>query len=91
MAFDGLDIDMRVWFHRSRAVLWAVSGVVALLWWRESLIFVIVASVYANVVSDWTAAEAADDRRVLARLDDLERVIATSPHPEGAPSSGKRA
>lgn len=65
----------RVWFHRSRAVAWALTGVVALVWWRDSIIFVIAASVYANVVSDWTAGEAADDSDILDRLDRIEALL----------------
>lgn len=65
----------RVWFHRARAFAWAAAGVCALLWWRDSIIFVIVASVYANVVSDWTAGEAADDRDLTNRLDRIEATL----------------
>jgi hypothetical protein len=38
--------------------------------------FVIIASVYANVKSDWGAAEAADDRDVLDRLERIEALLA---------------
>lgn len=62
-------------FHRTCAVLWALALIPALLWWSESVLFVIVASVYANVKSDWSAAEAADDRTVLARLDRIEQLL----------------
>jgi hypothetical protein len=31
-----------------------------------------IASLYANVVSDWTAGEAADDRATFDRLDTIE-------------------
>lgn len=64
-----------VWFHRFRAIVWAALIVPALLWWPESVAFVIIASVYANVVSDWSAAEAADDREVLDKLDCIERKL----------------
>lgn len=64
-----------VWFHRASAVLWAVLTVPALLWWKTSILFVIAASIYANVKSDWSAAEAADDSAVLARLDQLDEKI----------------
>lgn len=65
----------RVWFHRGRAVAWALAGVCALLWWQDSVLFVIVASVYANVVSDLGAAEAADDRDLTDRLDRIEKQL----------------
>ncbi len=63
----------RVWFHRSRACAWAVLTAAALKWWSDSVAFVIIMSGYANVVSDLTAAEAADDSTVLARLDRIEQ------------------
>jgi hypothetical protein len=65
----------RVWFHRFRSAAWAVLTLAALCWWPDSVAFVILMSGYANVVSDWTAAEAADDRAVLARLDRIERLL----------------
>jgi hypothetical protein len=66
-----------VLFHRASAVVWALLAVPALLWWPDSVAFVIVASVYANVKSDWGAAEAADDSTVLAELHRLNRMIAS--------------
>lgn len=89
----------KVWFHRSRAVLWALIGAVSfLLGWQNSVVLVWVASVYANVVSDWGAAEAADDRKVLQRLDQLAAevddtrrlvllVLAHMPRTESGPGS----
>ena len=67
----------RVWFHRACAIMWALALPAALKWWPQSVAFVIVASVYANVKSDWGAAEAADDRRVTERLDRIEAMLAT--------------
>jgi hypothetical protein len=55
--------------------VWALLLVPALIWWPQSVAFVIVASVYANVKSDLGAAEAADDRAVLDRLDRIERLL----------------
>lgn len=68
-------MNRRVWFHRARAAGWIIAGAAALIWWRDSIVFVIVASVYANVISDWTAAEAADDSAVLERLKHIEAKI----------------
>lgn len=62
----------RILFHRVSAIVWILLLIPALLWWRESLWFVIVASVYANVKSDWGAAEAADDRDLAHQLRALE-------------------
>lgn len=68
----------RVWFHRCSAFTWIALAVPATLWWRESVYFVILASIYANVKSDWSASEAADDRAIMRRLDKLERKVEQS-------------
>lgn len=65
-----------VWFHRLSALTWALASVPALLFWQTSVLFVIIASIYANVKSDWTAAVAADDRTVLTELCNLREEIA---------------
>lgn len=77
----------RVWFHRSRAIAWVLLTLAALRWWPESVVFVIIASGYANIVSDWTASEASDNREVIDRLDRMEALIrdkpvATQPQPK---------
>lgn len=69
----------KVWFHRSRALAWVALTLAALRWWPDSVAFVIVMSGYANVVSDWGVSEAADDRAVLQRLDEVERRLAADP------------
>jgi membrane protein implicated in regulation of membrane protease activity len=65
----------RVWFHRVSAIVWALALIPAWIWWRESVLFVIVASIYANTKSDWSAAEAADDRALIERLDRIEQLL----------------
>ena len=65
----------RILVHRVGAVLWALLLIPAVLWWQTSVLFVIIASVYANVKSDFGAAEAADDRAVLDRLSELEQTL----------------
>jgi hypothetical protein len=66
----------RVWFHRISAMCWLLAGIVAWpLGWAASLAFVVIASVYANVKSDWGAAEAADDTAVMDRLDRLQWTV----------------
>jgi hypothetical protein len=69
----------RVWFHRARAVFWAALTLVALRWFPTSVVFVIIASGYANVISDWGAGEAADDSAVLERLDRIEALLNEHP------------
>ncbi|MCX5066638.1 hypothetical protein OOJ91_12190 [Micromonospora lupini] len=66
----------KVWFHRSRAVVWMAVGALSFpLGWANSVVLVWVASLNANVVTDIGAAEAADDRNVTARLDRIERLL----------------
>lgn len=61
-----------MWFHRSRAVVWAIVGAVSFpLGWANSVVLVWVASAYANTVSDWTAAEASDNRELVALLTEV--------------------
>lgn len=69
----------RVWFARGRAALWAGLTLAALKWWPDSVAFVIIMSGYANVVSDLSVAEAADDTAVLERLDRLEAALKERP------------
>jgi hypothetical protein len=58
-----------VWFHRISAIIWILLLIPAYIWFRQSVAFVIAASVYANVKSDWAASEAADDGKVLDAID----------------------
>lgn len=67
---------MRVWLHRTLALAWVAFGVLSVLMgWQESVALVWFASVYANVYSSWSAAEAADDHALMGRLDDIERKL----------------
>lgn len=80
MEADMVGVPRRVWFHRISAVAWLAFGVMAFAFgWATSIALVWAASVYANVKSDWGAAEAADDtdmrdmlENVLARLEKIE-------------------
>lgn len=38
---------------------WVALLVPTILWWKDSILFIGMASVYANVVSHWTAWQAA--------------------------------
>lgn len=72
-----MNAQRRVWFHRSRAIVWAIIGVISFpLGWANSVVLVWIASVYANVVSDLGAAEASDDRDICERLDRIENLLA---------------
>lgn len=67
----------KVWFHRARAALWLIVGVLSFAFgWADSVVLVWVASLHANIVSDIGAAEAADDRDVMDRLERIEHQLA---------------
>lgn len=66
----------RVWFHRTRAIAWAVVGLVSFpLGWADNIAVVWIASVYANALTDWGAGEAADDREIVDRLNRIEALL----------------
>lgn len=64
-----------VWFHRIRAIAWVVLAVPAVIWWADSILLAILLSLYANAVSDWGAAEAADDSVLLERIVHVEETL----------------
>jgi hypothetical protein len=39
--------------------MWVLLIVPTIFWWKESILFIGIVSVYANVVSHWTAYQAA--------------------------------
>jgi len=46
--------------HRCLAGVWLLLAIPTLLWWRESILWVAFMSLYANVASHWSAAQAAE-------------------------------
>lgn len=65
----------RVWTHRAIAAMWVLLAVPAVLWWKTSILFVILVSLWANMAASLSAAEAADDREILRRLDRVEKLL----------------
>lgn len=50
-------------FHAVMTVVWLLLAIPSLLWWKESILWVIVLSVWANVASHfgaWQGARAED-------------------------------
>lgn len=45
--------------HRSLAVVWTLLAVPSVIWWKDSIVWVILISLYANVVGHLSAGEAA--------------------------------
>ncbi len=71
-----MSVTPRVWFHRGRSILWVVVGVASFVWgFANSVMLVWIASLYANVVSDWGAAEAANNTEVLEAIAQLRKEV----------------
>lgn len=67
----------RVWFNKISALAWLVAGLASFpLGWAYSVAFVTIASIYANVKTDWGTAEAADDSAVLDEIKQLRADVA---------------
>ena len=52
------------WFHLSAVVVWVLLIPPTLLWWRESILWVALMSIWANVVghaSAWQASRAEEE------------------------------
>lgn len=50
--------------HAALTVVWIVLIVPTLLWWRDSILWVLIMSLWANVVSHATAYEAARSKEM---------------------------
>lgn len=65
----------RVWVHRAATGICVLLAIPGVLWWRESILFVILLSLFTQA---WTslgaaeAAEAADDTSVVEQQDRIE-------------------
>ena len=46
-------------FHRIMTGVWAVLIIPTVIWWRDSVLWVAVMSIWANVVGHWSAYQAA--------------------------------
>lgn len=71
-----MKIKFKVWFARFRALLWTVATIVTLKWFPDSIVYVIIASGYANVFTDLSVAEAADDRILIDALEEIKAQLA---------------
>lgn len=57
-------------------MFWAVLGFISFVFgWQNNIAMVWIASVYANIKSDWGAAEAADDSAVIQRLEHHQQML----------------
>ena len=67
--------SFRMWLHRGLAIVWALLAIPGVLWWKTSILFVILCSLYANLAAELAGAEAADDRELADRLDRIEALL----------------
>jgi len=65
----------RVWIHRIATIICVLLAVPGVLWWKNSILFVILLSLATQAWTSLSAAEAADDRPVLNRLDRIEALL----------------
>lgn len=61
----------RVRLHRAATAICVVLAIPGVLWWRESILFVILVSLSTQAYTSWSAAEAADDQPIIRLLQKL--------------------
>jgi hypothetical protein len=54
-----LEPEFQAKFHAAMTVVWIVLIVPALILWKESILFVILISLWANVAAHWASYQAA--------------------------------
>lgn len=89
---DDTKRKVKVWVHRSRAIVWAVVGAASFpLGWANSVVLVWIASLYANISTDLGTAEASDNRELIGLLEEIRdqntEILARLPK---RPNSSKR-
>jgi hypothetical protein len=45
-------------FHKWATLIWLLLLIPSLLWWRESIVWVVLMSVWANIAGHWSAYQA---------------------------------
>lgn len=50
--------------------LWSLLVIPTVIWWKDSILFIGIVSVYANVVSHWTAFQAAKAEEAVSKDQD---------------------
>jgi hypothetical protein len=63
----------KVWAHRVAALTCLALTPPAVIWWRDSVLFVILISLATQIYAALSAAEAADDTAITERLDRIEQ------------------
>ena len=62
----------KVWIHRCLAAFFLALTIPAVLWWRESVLFVILLSLATQISTELGASEAADDSKLAEQQDRIE-------------------
>jgi hypothetical protein len=65
----------RVWIHRIATGICVLLAIPGVLWWKNSITFVILISLATQAWTSWGASEAADDRLLADRLDRIEDLL----------------
>jgi ABC-type bacteriocin/lantibiotic exporter with double-glycine peptidase domain len=56
-------------FHLVATVVWVLLVIPTMLWWRQSVFWIAVMSLYANVVGHWAAYQAARAEETATKND----------------------
>jgi hypothetical protein len=54
-------------FHKYATIAWVLLVIPTLIWWRESVLWVALMSIWANVASHWAAYQASRAEQHAAR------------------------
>lgn len=65
----------KVWIHRAAALICVALTPPAVIWWRDSVLFVILISLATQIYAALSASEAADDSAITERLDRIEQQL----------------
>lgn len=60
-----------IWTHYGLTLVWIALIVPTLLWWRTSVLWVALMSLWANIASHWSAAQGAR-AELAASSDDIK-------------------
>lgn len=59
-------------FHAGMTVVWLLLIIPSLIWWKDSILFVILISLWANVASHWASYQAAHAEKRVEQQDSNE-------------------
>lgn len=72
------------WVHLTMTLLWVVLIIPTILWWRESVTWVSLMSIYAIIVGHWASYQAAHaEEKLECKVD--EAIQAEPPNQEEQP------